>query len=919
MRDDMESFDAGHLRLSRRRREVWLGGVPVRLGGRAFDLLCVLIDQGDQLLNKHDLLDRVWPRLVVEENNLHTQVKALRQALGAGALATVPGRGYRFTLLRDDGAAAAPMPATGVAPAAVQPVAPQALLLGRQADAAALHERLLPGCCVTLAGPAGVGKTALAQWVAAQTQAPLVDLMAVQDGALLPALVGQRLGVSTAGPSPLRTLAQGLRDRAGGLVIDNAEHLVADVAALVQAVNAEAPGLWVLVTSQVPLHLGHELVLRLAPLPLPAADADLAGAAASPAVQLFVDTVQRLDRRFELGPSNVRDVVGLCRALDGLPLALRLAAARVPLVGLQAVRLQLQAQPGRVLAGGARDAAPRHASLQAALDWSVSLLAPTEQQVLARLGVLPGPFALDLAAAAAADEGLDEWAVIEALATLVDRSLLEVQDTEPMRYRLLDSVRSHSLAHLRASGDLATVCGRAAELLQQRFAAEGERDPVALARLCSDAGRPADALRLWLLAADRAAAASCLGELEHHLTQALTLLRQPPLDQAPDSRKQRVALMLRLGPVLGLTRGLASDITDGLFREVLELTDQATMPEERFIALFNRALTTTMRLRFDSTRALLQELDALARSVDDPRVYVQRDHAIYSTVLLYGRLEESLAAAESGYRRYRPADSAWHCTHFAGHDPGVCSAGHAALSAWLMGRFAKARQWADVLAGQLETCTHAPSRMLGASTEAWRRALEGDRRSVARVAGEWRQTCKHLAMPVWMHNFAMLEQWAQATDPETPDPAAVDRLGHAYLQALAMGTRFRMPCYHVLWVDALAHHGRVAEGRKQADACLQEIDAQWESMSRPWLFCIRAQLHAQAGQREHALADYRTAMRDARAMQSSAFTLRAALGLARWQQQCGEPAGDELRHVVAGFAATESAAELDAARAWLAA
>ena len=533
--------------------------------------------------------------------------------------------------------------------------------------------------------------------------------------------------------------------------------------------------------------------------------------------------------------------------------------------------------------------------------------------------MLPGPFTLDLAAAAAADDGLDEWAVIEALATLVDRSLLEVHDTEPMRYRLLDSVRSHALAHLRASGELAAVCGRAADLLQQRFAAEGERDPVALARLCTDAGRPADALRHWLLAADRAAAASRLGEVEHHLTQALALLRQPPLEGAPGSRRQRVALMLRLGPVLGLTRGLASDITDGLFREVLELTDQVTMPEERFIALFNRALTTTMRLRFDASQALLPELDALAKSLDDPRLHLQRDHAVYSTVLLFGRLEESLAAAESGYRRYRPADSAWHCTHFAGHDPGVCAAGHAALSAWLMGRFAQARQWADVLAGQLDACTHTPSRMLGWSTEAWRRMLEGDTRTVALVAGEWRQICRRLAVPVWMHNFAMLEHWAHALDPVAPDAAAVDRLGEAYLQAIAMGTSFRMPSYHVLWVDALARHGRAAEARRQADACLQEIEAQREWLSRPWLLCIRAQLHAQAGLPEQVVADYRAAMRDARAMQSSAFTLRAALGLARWQQQRGEPAGDELRHVVAGFAATEVAADLDAARAWLAA
>ncbi|MFO1329494.1 MAG: winged helix-turn-helix domain-containing protein [Rubrivivax sp.] len=918
LHDDSESFDAGHLRLSRRQRQLWLGGVPVKLGGRAFDLLCVLIDQGEQLLHKHELLDRVWPRLVVEENNLHTQVKALRQALGAGVLATVPGRGYRFTLVRD-AAASAPSPpaepAAGPPPPPASSTGPE--LLGRDDDLSELRARLLSGACVTLTGPAGVGKTALAQALAAATGAPLVDLLPLQDAALLAARVGDALGLSTAGTSPLRALAQGLAGRSGGLVLDNAEHLVADVAALVQAVRAGAPGLWVLVTSQVPLHLGDEQVMRLAPLPLPRTDDALADASRSPAVQLFAAAVRRLDRHFELSASNVGTVVRLCQGLDGLPLALRLAAARVPMLGLQAVLRQLQEQPTRLLAGGPRDAAPRHASLQAALDWSTALLSAPERNVLARLGVLPGPFTLELAAALAAEGTLDEWAVIEALAVLVDHSLLEVEDGEPMRYRLLDSVRAHALAQLRASGELAAVCGRAADLLQQRFTAEGEREPVTLARLCAEAGRPADALHHWLRAADRAAAESRLVEVEHHLSQAVGLLRQPPLGDAPDGRRQRIELLLRLGAVVGLTQGLAADRTDAVYREALELADETQFAEARFVALFNRTFTTTMRLQADTAESLLPELARLADRLDDPRLHLQYEHALYSTISLYGRLEESLAAAESSYRRYRASDSAWHCRQFAGHDPGVCSAGHAALGALLLGRPALARTWLRALEQQLDACTHGPSRVIGFNIVAGIGVLARDTTRVRQVASEWHRQCQRMGIPVYANLAAMHEGWAEAMDESAPDAAAVDRIGAAFGRVLALGIRFRMPLYHVLWVEALARHGRTAEAQAQAEACLRTMEQQRERVCRPWLLAVCAELCEQAGNDELAEDHWRRALRDARGMHAGLYALRAALGLARLRRRSGGRACPELAEELVHHDPGERSPDLDAARAWM--
>lgn len=915
MDDDIEPFAGGHLALSRRQRRVWLGGAPVALGGRAFDLLCVLVDQGDPPWTKRQLIERVWPGRVVEENNLHSQVKALRQALGADTVATVPGRGYRFTLARDRKVTSDDAP--GDAPARPAATGASPRLVGRDADLRHAFQWLVPGACVTLAGPAGVGKTALAQHLALATSAPLVDLLPLQDAALLPARVGQALGVSTAGPAPLRALAQGLAERAGGVVLDNAEHLVAEVAALVQAVRAEAPGLWWLVTSQVPLHLADERVMRLSPLALPAGDQGLAEAAASPAVQLLVAEVKRQDGRFELDASNVAQVVWVCRGLDGLPLALRLAAARVPALGLDSVLQQLDRHPARLLSGGPRDAVPRHASLQAALDWSWGLLPGDEQRVLSRLAVLPGPFSLELAAALAAADERDEWSAVEAMATLVDRSLLEVHQLSPMQYRMLDSVRAHALARLRDAGELARVCGQAADLLQQRFAAEGARSPVDLARLSADAGRPAEALKHWLQAADQAGAESRLVEVEHHLTQALAMLRLPPLAGDQATRSRHIELLLRLGSVAGLTRGLAADLTDATYQEVLDLADEEGFGEARFVALFNRLFTTAMRLQDDTVESLLPELEQLADRLDQPRLHLQYEHALYSTVWFYGRVEEALHAAESGYRRYRSVDSAWHCRQFAGHDPGVCAAGHAALTALVLGRVSQSARWASVLEQQLADCSHGPSRVIGSNMLAWSAVWGRDTERARRIAGEWRRHCQRMGTPMYENLAAIHEAWAEAVHDTAADASAVDRVAAAHVRLLSLGVRTPMTAYHLLWIEALSRHGRLDEAFEQAEACAEVIARQRKRLGRPWLLAVRAGLHEQRGQFAMAHDLWSKSLDDARSMGLRLFSLRAALGQARLRRRMGEPDGPGLALELSAFAEADHLPDIDDARAWV--
>lgn len=471
-------LDADNARLTR-------GNTPVELPPKAFALLCFLAARPGRLVTKDELLDEVWGRRFITEAVIKTLVSELRAALGDDArepryVETVPRRGYRFIApVQTAGDPAAPVHAGRVEPGPGSLPAFATPPIGRDADLAELDALLALHRLVTLVGPAGVGKTTLALAAARARQAAhadgawLVDLAPVPAGeagaAVLRSTVVQALRLNGAAAGDDTSLARAIAPMHALVLLDNAEHVLDPLARLLGAMRAAAPSLHLLVTSQEPLQLAGEQLLRLAPLALPsrAEEDEPEQLLAHGALRLFVERAAARLPGFVLTPHQGRAVHEVCRLLDGMPLAIELAAARVPLLGVHGLLERLRGDEATALDAlgrGGRDAPRRHHTLRDALTWSHDLLTPREQAAFRRLAVFRGGFELAAAQAVAGDAGDDDEGVIDLIGALVDKSLVVARPGPDVpRLSLLEAPRAFALERLEASGEGDVVRARHAE------------------------------------------------------------------------------------------------------------------------------------------------------------------------------------------------------------------------------------------------------------------------------------------------------------------------------------------------------------------------------------------------------------------------------------------------------------------------
>lgn len=469
----------GSFRLMPAERRLEKEGVTVQLGGRALDILMVLVEHAGEVVSKRDLIERVWRDVTVDEGSLRFQIGALRKALGdghAGAryVKNVPGRGYCFV----ERISVPPKQASfSKAPSGQSHRLPNRLvrMVGRDDFVEALCSRVLDRRFVTLVGPGGIGKTTVAISVAHALfdkfagAVRFIDLGTVSDPRLVASNLASALGLPVGSDDAVPALIQHLRGKLMLLIFDSCEHVIEAVAALSEAIFADGPLIHILATSREPLRVEGEHIDRLFPLDYPPDDPGLTAAEAMdfPAVQLFMERVIASTPGVVLSDQDARTVAKICRKLDGLALAIELAAGRVALYGIQATATLLDDRLG-LLWQGRRTAPPRQQTLTATLDWSYQLLPEIERVVLRRLAIFVGSFSLEAALEVVADDGLRTGVIAEAVAHLVEKSLLSiVLDRGQVRYRLLDTTCAYAKRQLSDSGETNTTARRHAVYSQK--------------------------------------------------------------------------------------------------------------------------------------------------------------------------------------------------------------------------------------------------------------------------------------------------------------------------------------------------------------------------------------------------------------------------------------------------------------------
>ncbi len=480
-----EIIDFGSFRLVPATRSLTRDGAPVHLGARALDLLIALLARPGEVIGRDELFTAAWPGIFVDESNLRVNISALRKALGDGKsgrrlIACIPSRGYSFVgevRKRRQGTRSA-SPITPDDRHALP--TPLQRLVGRDEIVAMIGTELPQRHFITVVGAGGIGKTSVALAVAEQL-APtyrdgvrVVDLAPLASAALVPAHLASLLQVQGSDRPPLEGVIAFLKTRQMLIIFDNCERVLDSTSAVAEEILRWAPDVHILATSREPMRAMGEWVQRLTPLDTPRRGEvrTMREACDYPAVQLLVERAMASQASLEFTDADAPIAAELCTHLDGLPLAIELAATRVPLFGLRGVADRLDDRFS-FLTRGRRTAARRHQTLTAMIDWSYEILPAEEKALWRRLSVFSGAFSVDAANAVALDPDEPDLDIVYILANLVEKSVVVVDSrNEHDRYRMLESLRLYAQDKLAGTGEFDRVRRRHAEYFRELALAE---------------------------------------------------------------------------------------------------------------------------------------------------------------------------------------------------------------------------------------------------------------------------------------------------------------------------------------------------------------------------------------------------------------------------------------------------------------
>ncbi len=709
--------------------------VPVPLGSRAFEILEVLVRSAGDLVSKNDLIRQVWPGAIVEDNTLHVHISAIRKALDLdrSLLKTVSRRGYRLLgswTLREESAPADAIASNGTPPSepfrSNLPYAGSDLI-GRAGALQYLRDRISAYRVVTLAGPGGIGKTRLALELA-RTSTPgfqgdiaLAELVSLSDPRLVPSAVAGALGLALKeGEISASTVARAIGRRSLLLVLDNCEHVIDAAAEFVEQVVRSCPRTSILATSRELLRVDGEHVYPVAPLEAPPQHLREPEALRShSAVQLFLARMEAVAPQLTLQREDLLAMGAICRRLDGIPLAIELAAASAATLGAEIVLSRLEDRFA-LLTQGRRTALPRHQTLRATLDWSYELLPERERRMLRLLGIFPAGFTLEAVVAVISDAETKVSAVVEGINNLVAKSLLPKEDsTSPSRWRLLETTRAYTLEKLADRGEVEHAARRHAEYFRDlltsgasgskpeptqerihRFAHELDNVRAALAWAFSSAGDAAIGVSLTAAYVPVWLHLSLVGECRDWVERALSSLQQ---EWSPSSRL-RMELTIALEFAVHYTMS-PSKTGETILTQALEIAEGLDDTESQL-----RALWVLFARRFiggDSRAALslAKRFSRVTHRTGDPADILVGDRLVGSAMHYAGNQLEARRYLQHVLDLYVPPDRHRHTAWFL-HEQRPLTRLMLARVLWLLGLMDQARQQAALSLAEARATDH---------------------------------------------------------------------------------------------------------------------------------------------------------------------------------------------------------------------
>ena len=709
------SFSFGEFHLSPERKLLLSSGKPVRIGSRAFDLLSALVERSGETVTNQDLLKIVWPDTFVDEANLRVHMGAVRKVLHDGGgdtqwVLNVPGRGYRFT---------GPVIANVNNSASTASNVPKLLmpLVGRNALVETIAAESSMHRLLTLAGPAGIGKTSIALAVADQVSDSFSEALFFVDLAPLSAIeavysaLSSVLGLTPVSGHALSAVIEYCRSRRLLFILDNCEHLIAEIAGLLETLLRDCPDLHIITTSREPLRSGGEYLVRIAPLEFPA-ETDRVETVAQierySAAQLFLERARASLNSFHIVDEDASALSQLCRRLDGLPLAIELAAGRLDLFSIQTLAEQL-GESLELLTGKKRTSHIRHSALRTAFDWSFKLLNETAQVVFSRLSIFRSAFSQAAALAIVVDDVISAPQGLDSLAELAAKSFISItyMDGE-LSYRLLETARVYGSEKLLQSGDQPLIARRHARLWQREYeSAEADWDRLTTLEWRSRYIRPLEDVRaaldwcfseggdaltgleitwrtapLWLRL-------SLLEEYLGRLKLALARLALVPLENRAQEMKLSIAFAIAIfnieGPIPDQVEACRRAITIADALGDLKSESTATW------LLYGASL---VRADFGAADAYANRFSAIVAPLGTPTADAMGNRLRSLSSFLNGRFPEARRRAELA-TQYQDAtiggfrESAYHYDHRA------ASWGYLALALWAQGFFDQALSLMD--------------------------------------------------------------------------------------------------------------------------------------------------------------------------------------------------------------------------------